>query len=184
MFYFSGYAVIQAVDAALSEDQPNKALILSLRLNEDTLIKKCIFAVSPADIPAVTLSIPYRYLQRLIEAFADVLESCPHLEFILRWSQVYFRHNFQLFQLILFILHADNICTVLLSRSHSWIVIWFVWQELCKAHGNSIQQNSRNLLPALISLNKAITRIHQDLQETCSSNQYKLQYLCATSTTK
>ncbi|KAJ0008389.1 hypothetical protein Pint_30056 [Pistacia integerrima] len=128
----------QAVDAALNEDQPNRALILSLRLNEDSLIKKCIFAVSPVDIPAVASSIPHKYMQRLIEALSDLLESCPHLEFILRWSQ-----------------------------------------ELCKTHGNSIQQNSRNLLPSLKSLQKAITRIHQDLADTCSSNEYMLRYLCS-----
>lgn len=133
----------EAVDAALNEDQSNRALILSLRLNEDSLIKKCIFAISPIDIPAVASAIPYRYLQRLIEAFADLLESCPHLEFILRWCQ-----------------------------------------ELCKAHGNSIQQNSRNLLPALKSLQKAITRIHQDLADTCSSNEYMLRYLCSASAKK
>ncbi|XP_050286400.1 periodic tryptophan protein 2 [Quercus robur] len=133
----------EAVDTALNEDQQNRALILSLRLNEDSLIKKCIFAISPVDIPAVASSIPYRYLQRLIEAFADLLESCPHLEFILRWCQ-----------------------------------------ELCKAHGNSIQQNSRNLLPALKSLQKAITRTHQDLADTCSSNEYMLRYLCSTSAKK
>ncbi|WCJ40615.1 periodic tryptophan protein 2 [Euphorbia peplus] len=133
----------EAVDEALNEDQPNRALILSLRLNEDSLIKKCIFAVNPLDIPAVAASIPQRYLQRLIEALADLLESCPHIEFILRWCQ-----------------------------------------EVCKAHGNSIQQNSRNLLPSLKSLQKAMTRIHQDLADTCSSNEYMLRYLCSASNTK
>lgn len=82
---------MQAVDAALNEDQPNRALILSLRLNEDNLIKKCIFAIRPVDIPAVASSIPYRYMQRLIEALSDLLESCPHLEFMLRWCQVLFQ---------------------------------------------------------------------------------------------
>lgn len=82
---------MQAVDAALNEDQPNRALILSLRLNEDNLIKKGIFAISPVDIPAVASSIPYRYMQRLIEALSDLLESCPHLEFMLRWCQVLFQ---------------------------------------------------------------------------------------------
>ncbi|KAF2323261.1 hypothetical protein GH714_034366 [Hevea brasiliensis] len=133
----------EAVDEALNEDQPNRALIISLRLNEDSLIKKCIFAVNPLDIPVVASSVPYRYLQRLIEALADLLESCPHLEFILRWCQ-----------------------------------------ELCKAHGNSIQQNSRNLLPSLKSLQKAITRMHQDLSDTCSSNEYMLRYLCSASNKK
>ncbi|XP_059642229.1 periodic tryptophan protein 2 [Cornus florida] len=133
----------EAVDVALSEDQPNRALVLSLRLNEDALIKKCILAINPVDIPAVASSVPFRYLQRLIEAFANLLENCPHLELVLRWSQ-----------------------------------------ELCKAHGHSIQQNSRNLLPALKSLQKAITRLHQDLADTCSSNEYLLRYLCSTSTKK
>lgn len=82
---------MQAADAALNEDQPKRALILSLRLNEDNLIKKCIFAISPVDIPAVASSIPYRYMQRLIEALSDLLESCPHLEFMLRWCQVLFQ---------------------------------------------------------------------------------------------
>ncbi|KAK6914986.1 WD40 repeat [Dillenia turbinata] len=133
----------EAVNRALSEDQPRRGLVLSLRLNEDSLIKKCIFSVTPTDIPAVAPSIPVRYLQRLIEAFADLLESCPHLEFILRWCQ-----------------------------------------ELCKTHGLYIQQNSRSLIPALKSLQKAITRLHQDLSDTCSSNEYLLQYLCSASTKK
>ncbi|GAB4842053.1 U3 snoRNP protein [Ancistrocladus abbreviatus] len=128
----------EAVDAALNEDQPSRALILSLRLNEDSLIKKCVLSVNPADIPAVASSIPFRYLQRLLEAFADLMEGCPYLEFILRWCQ-----------------------------------------EICKAHGSSIQQNSRNLLPAMKSLQKAITRLHQDLADMCSSNEYMLKYLCS-----
>lgn len=78
----------KAVDAALKHDQPNRALILSLRMNEDTLIKKCIIAVPPSDIPAVASAVPFKYLQRLVEALADLLEKCPHLEFILRWCQV------------------------------------------------------------------------------------------------
>lgn len=129
----------EAVNAALNEDKPSRALILSLRLNEDSLIKKCVLAVNPADIPAVASSIPFRYLQRLIEAVTDLMEGCPFLEFILRWCQ-----------------------------------------EICKFHGHSIQQNSRSLLPALKSLQKAITRLHQDLAETCSSNEYTLRYLCST----
>ncbi|KAK3411024.1 hypothetical protein EUGRSUZ_J03040 [Eucalyptus grandis] len=131
----------EAIDAALSEGLIKRALILSLRLNEDSLIKKCVFAASPADIPALASSIPSRYLQRLIDAFAGLLENCPHLEFILRWCQ-----------------------------------------EICKAHGQSIQQNSRTLLPALKSLQKAITRMHQDLADTCASNEYMLRYLCSAGT--
>ncbi|CAM8882854.1 unnamed protein product [Rhodiola kirilowii] len=128
----------EAVEAALHEGQSSRALILSLRLNEDSIIKKCIFGVNPTDIPAVVSSVPFKYLQRLVDAFADLLDSCPHLEFVLRWCQ-----------------------------------------ELCKVHGSSIQSNSRSLLPSLKSLQKSITRLHQDLANTCSSNEYMLQYLCS-----
>ncbi|XP_010250001.1 PREDICTED: periodic tryptophan protein 2 homolog [Nelumbo nucifera] len=129
----------EAVDEALNEDQPARALLLSLRLNEDALIKKCILSVNPVDILAVVSSIPFRYLQRLIEAIADHMENSRHLELILKW-----------------------------------------WQELCKAHGHHIQQNSRSLRPSLRSLEKAIIRSHQDLAEACSSNEYTLQYICST----
>ncbi|KZV39552.1 periodic tryptophan protein 2 [Dorcoceras hygrometricum] len=77
----------EAVDDALKCDQPKRALFLSLRMNEDTLIKKCILTVAPLDISDVASSVPVKYLQRLVEALADLLENCPHLEFILRWCQ-------------------------------------------------------------------------------------------------
>ncbi|KAI7750771.1 hypothetical protein M8C21_028344 [Ambrosia artemisiifolia] len=82
----------EAIEAALGEDQPTRALILSLRLNEDNLIKKCIIAVAPVDIKAVVASVPFKYLNRLIQTFAELLENCPHLEFILRWCQVSLYH--------------------------------------------------------------------------------------------
>lgn len=66
----------------------SRALALSMRLNEDSLIKKCIFAVAPADIKAVAISVRQKYLERLMEALVDLLENCPHLEFILHWCQV------------------------------------------------------------------------------------------------
>lgn len=91
------------MDTALSEDHFDRALILSLRLNEDALIKRCIISVFPADIPAVVSSIPTRYLQRLIEALAELLEKCPHLEFILRWCQVWLLLSFNIYALFAFV---------------------------------------------------------------------------------
>ncbi|MQM11932.1 hypothetical protein Taro_044846 [Colocasia esculenta] len=131
----------EAVDEALANGQQQRALLLSLRLNEDSLIKTCVISVNLSDISAIASSIPHKYLQRLLKALADLLENCPHLELILQWSQ-----------------------------------------ELCKAHGSFIQQNSHSLLTALRSLHKAVVRLHQDLADTCSSNEYLLQYLCSTST--
>ncbi|EPS71139.1 hypothetical protein M569_03614 [Genlisea aurea] len=128
----------EAVDEALREGETKRALILSLRLNEEWAIQKCVLGVGAGDIPAVVSAVPLKYLERLVVGLADMLETSPHVEFFLRWSQ-----------------------------------------EVCRAHAQSIHHNSRNLLPALKLLQKAISRLHQDLAETCSSNEYLLRYLCS-----
>ena len=99
------YFALQAVDAALKENQTSRAVILSLRLNEDSLIKKCIIGVSPADIPAVASSVPVKYIQRLVEALASLLENCPHMEFILRWCQFPIKYK------LLALSYLDKCCT-------------------------------------------------------------------------
>lgn len=139
------------------------------------MIKKCIFAVDPADVRAICSAIPYKYLQRLIDTFASLLESCPHLEFILLWSQVSSSFSFSSHD------YTDSLVnnTIYIYQSHSFL---FIIQELCKVHGHYIQQNSRTLLPSLKSLQKSITRLHQDLADTCSSNEYLLKYLCTAGT--
>lgn len=130
----------EAVDGALRQGQHLRALVLSLRLNDASLIKKCIICVQPKDVATIAAAVPSKYLRRLIETFAEYLEGSPHLEFLLQWCQ-----------------------------------------ELCKAHGQSIQENCKDFLPALRSLQKALTRLHQDLADTCSSNEYLLRYLCTAS---
>ena len=157
--------IFQAVDEALSKKQYQRALLLSVRLNEDSLIKKCVLSVSPSDISAVTSSIPHKYLQRLVKAFADLLESCPHLELILIWCQV--------LKLFLFCL---GWASTLIMMSLKF------WQEICKVHGDFLQKNSHSLFSDLRYLHKSLTRLHQDLSDMCSSNEYLLRYLCSTST--
>lgn len=49
-------------------------------------------------------------------------------------------------------------------------------------HGAAIQASGAgagSALPALRSLAKALTRLHEDLAFTCEANLYGLQYICA-----
>lgn len=47
-------------------------------------------------------------------------------------------------------------------------------------HGAAIQgSGSGAALPALRSLQKALTRLHEDLAATCDANMYALEYLCS-----
>ncbi|PSC76313.1 periodic tryptophan 2-like protein [Micractinium conductrix] len=55
-------------------------------------------------------------------------------------------------------------------------------QALCVRHGAAIQASGAgagSALPALRSLAKALTRLHEDLAFTCEANLYGLQYICA-----
>lgn len=49
-------------------------------------------------------------------------------------------------------------------------------------HGAAIQASGAgagSALPALRSLQKALTRLHEDLAATCEGNMYALEYLCS-----
>lgn len=51
-------------------------------------------------------------------------------------------------------------------------------KAICLRHGAAIQTGgSAAALPALRSLQKALTRVHEDLAATCEANQYALEYI-------
>ena len=56
----------------------------------------------------------------------------------------------------------------------SWV------KALCVRHGAAIQSSGvGGALPALRALQKALTRLHEDLAATCEGNMYTLEYLCS-----
>lgn len=65
-----------------------KALLLSLRLNEAAIIRRCVEAVAPDQVGPVVRGVPNHYLQTLIAALADYMGTSPHTEFLLKWCQV------------------------------------------------------------------------------------------------
>ncbi|GBG90659.1 hypothetical protein CBR_g51007 [Chara braunii] len=77
----------EAVKEALRARQVLRALILAMRLNETPLIRLCVESVPVADIPLVVKGVPLTYLTALLRVLAHMLESSPHLEFLLRWCQ-------------------------------------------------------------------------------------------------
>ncbi len=79
---------VQAVDEALQENQHARALILALRLNEFSLIRKCVEAVPPWEISDITRAIPPSHLGTLCTILAEFLDKSPHLEFLLQWCEV------------------------------------------------------------------------------------------------
>lgn len=72
----------------------------------------------------------------------------------------------------------ESIAEILENSPHlEFMLRWC--QELCRAHGRTIQLRNKELLPQLRALQKTITRLHEDLAGFCNSNHYLLQYLCS-----
>lgn len=62
-----------------------KALVMSFRLNESSLIRSVYEAIPPRDIPHIVRSLPTVYITRLLRFVASAADETPHLEFNLLW---------------------------------------------------------------------------------------------------
>jgi len=71
----------------LSEKELGKAIVCSLRLNEDELVQRVIESVNPDDIQGICQSLGDEFSVRLLNHVAKQLETSNHLEFYLLWSK-------------------------------------------------------------------------------------------------
>lgn len=72
--------------ATLENGEHLKALVMSLRLNEVSLISKVLHAVPFSEIKLVSSQLHATYLHRLMSFLAEDFEKSPHLEFHLMWA--------------------------------------------------------------------------------------------------
>ncbi|TYZ61160.1 hypothetical protein PybrP1_012376 [[Pythium] brassicae (nom. inval.)] len=75
-----------AIARALKRGELTKALLMSLHLNEEDLIARCVESVPPASIALVAQALKDSYLKRLLQLLAKRIDASPHLEFYLQWS--------------------------------------------------------------------------------------------------
>ena len=77
----------QNIRAILAQAEPEylKALVMSLRLNNKSLLRKAYESVPFETIPLIVRELPRVYLGRLLMLVAQQMENGPHLEFALRW---------------------------------------------------------------------------------------------------
>ncbi|KAJ0397462.1 hypothetical protein ATCC90586_000251 [Pythium insidiosum] len=74
------------IKRTLKRQEYTKALLMSLHLNEEDLMQRCVESVPVQSIPLVAKSLKDVYLQRLLALLAKQLDQSPHLEFYLQWS--------------------------------------------------------------------------------------------------
>ena len=77
----------QNIKAMLSVAEPEylKALVMSFRLNDKSLIQQVYESIPPTSTPLVIRELPRVYLPRLLRFLGEQLEATPHLEFHLLW---------------------------------------------------------------------------------------------------
>jgi periodic tryptophan protein 2 len=77
----------QNIRAILQQREPQylKALIMSFRLNDKTLIRQVYERIPYGSISLLVRELPKVYLGRLLMLLGQQMENSPHLEFALRW---------------------------------------------------------------------------------------------------
>lgn len=76
-----------SVRATLKEKDYASALMMSLKLNEQHLVRQVVESVPTSHINLVVASLPDIYLEKLLKFVAMTLESTRHIEFYLLWIQ-------------------------------------------------------------------------------------------------
>lgn len=65
---------------------PPSAIMMSLKLNESSLIVHVLESIGTRDIGLTVRSLPEVYLEKLLKFVAAILESSRHLEFYVTWA--------------------------------------------------------------------------------------------------
>eukprot|EP00301_Raphidiophrys_heterophryoidea_P021958 c6227_g1_i1.p1 GENE.c6227_g1_i1~~c6227_g1_i1.p1 ORF type:complete len:913 (+),score=249.92 c6227_g1_i1:32-2740(+) len=76
---------VQNIHKAIQKGQNSKALVMSMRLNEEDLMEIAYLAVRPADIPSVVESFPEVFVDRLLDFITSHLARTKQFELHLRW---------------------------------------------------------------------------------------------------
>lgn len=73
--------------ALLQDRFYSKALVMALRLNEASLLRRVVEAVPPREVQLAMRSVPPAHLERLIALLAELVVQSPHLQYFLLWVQ-------------------------------------------------------------------------------------------------
>uniref|UniRef100_A0A1B6D3H1 Small-subunit processome Utp12 domain-containing protein n=1 Tax=Clastoptera arizonana TaxID=38151 RepID=A0A1B6D3H1_9HEMI len=76
-----------SIRQTLYQQEYSKALMMSLRLNEQFLVQEVVESVPPKNIELCVATLPDVYAEKVLKFLAVTLESTKHIEFYLLWIQ-------------------------------------------------------------------------------------------------
>eukprot|EP00300_Choanocystis_sp_HF-7_P038740 c5602_g1_i2.p1 GENE.c5602_g1_i2~~c5602_g1_i2.p1 ORF type:complete len:268 (+),score=72.35 c5602_g1_i2:327-1130(+) len=87
---------VDNIRKAIKAKQSSKALLMSLRLNEEEMISQAYYSVPPLNIPIVAEGFPEVFVNRLLAFIASEMAASRFVEYHLRWCHhlFFFKGNF------------------------------------------------------------------------------------------
>jgi len=134
-------------------------LIMSIRLNEEELLKKTYEAIPPSEIQLIVQELPPLYIPRVLSFLGRFMETSRHIEFDLMWCLHIFNN------------HGSYLKSQKYSTTHHSL-------QISATSQSQFSLNQNNKLSSIFrQLQKTLLKNQSDLTKICDDNYYTLHYL-------
>jgi hypothetical protein len=147
---------------ALAASAYVRALLVALRLGDLKLLQHGIMSVPLSQVTATAKQLPALFLQQLLSTIVELLDSSPHMEFLLCWVKA------------LLVAHGPVLAA---AAGGATALRAAVAGGGSSGAGAAAAAAGGGVVSALRALQQAIGRLHQDLSSTAEGNVYLLDYL-------
>ena len=144
-----------AFHAALAAKAYVRALLISLRLNDQSLLRHGLMSVPVSQVSTVAAALPAVVLERVLEGLVACMNDSPHLEFLLQWVRS------------------------LLVKHGEAVAAWAVGGSSSSSAGGVAA-----VMPVFRALQQVLNRVHDDLKGAADENLYLLEYVLAAGAAK
>jgi hypothetical protein len=139
-----------------------RALLVALRLGDLKLLQHGIMSVPLAQVMTTAKQLPALFLQQLLSTIVELLDSSPHMEFLLCWVKA------------LLVAHGPVLAA---AAGGVTALRAAVAGGGSSGAGAAAAAAGGGVVSTLRALQQAIGRLHQDLSSTAEGNVYLLNYL-------
>jgi hypothetical protein len=139
-----------------------RALLIALRLGDTQLLQHGIMSVPPAQVVPTAKQLPALFLQQLLSTLVELLDSSPHMEFLLCWVKA------------LLVAHGPVLSA---AAGGATALRAAVAGGGSSGAGAAAAAAGGGVVSTLRALQQVVGRLHQDLSATAEGNVYLLNYL-------
>lgn len=147
---------------ALAASAYVRALLIALRLGDKKLLQHGIMSVPLAQVVPTAKQLPALFLQQLLSTIVELLDSSPHMEFLLCWVKA------------LLVAHGPVLAA---AAGGATALRAAVAGGGSSGAGAAAAAAGGGVVSTLRALQQASGRLHQDLSSTAEGNVYLLDYL-------